>query len=167
MAYGDGQTQLFQTLFRRSCQVALWVTVPTCALVALAGGSIMSTWTRAQVPMQWAPFLLLLAAAPINALWSTALTTAYSTNRHGRIAIAYVCIYGAGALALSYAGARLGGFTGVTLALLLVELPMAAYVMRVTLRMSSHTWRGWLHGVMSPPSFIFSAHRSQPAPRAD
>jgi len=151
LAYGAEDSLLFARLFLKSCQLSFW----GCLLAVLAVGAsahwIFPAWTGGEMAMQWPAFILLLAAVLINSLWYTALMVPYATNRHVRIAVFYSLVYGAGAFAIGYFSSKVLGLSGAALTLVIVEIAMAAIVIRVALKMACVVGRQWVVSVLKPP----------------
>jgi O-antigen/teichoic acid export membrane protein len=156
LAFGAGDQPLFRTLFRRSCQVALWGCMSVCVLLWLAGGPLLEVWAQGKVAMNRWLYALLLSTAVVNAFWYTALMVPFATNRHIRIAGMYAAVYGGAVFALAYGGAKLWEIEGVGMAVLLGELAMAAYVIPASLRLSMDSWWQWLKIVSQPPWSVLS-----------
>jgi O-antigen/teichoic acid export membrane protein len=154
LAFGKGDQVLFRQIIRRSCQVALWSTFLFGFILWFAGERLLELWTHGRIVMEWSLFTLLVFAAVVNAVWSTALMGAYATNRHGRIAVAYILVYGAGTLGLTYVAMQIVGLSGSGLALLFAEVAMAGYVLPTALRLSDDSWGSWLRTVLRPPWFL-------------
>lgn len=156
LAFGANNQGLFDRLFLQGCQVTLWIGVGVLFVLLLAAPWIWPIWTQGQAALPWPLFLFLLAAALVNSLWHTALMVPYATNRHGRIAVIYIGLYGSGALAVSYFGAQVAGLAGAGAGLLLAEIAMFAYVLPIVLSMAQQSWGIWLSSILQPPTFIFS-----------
>ena len=104
LAYGSKDKYLFQYLFIRSGQIALWGCLGVCFLVGPGAHWIFPAWTGGKIVMHWPTYIVLLGGVLFNSIWNAALTVLYATNRHGRIAIFYTLFYGVVALGLSYIG---------------------------------------------------------------
>lgn len=156
LAFGAGNQALFNRLFFRGCQISLWAGMAVALALLLVGPMIWPSWTQGQVGLSCPLFLILLAAALMNTLWDTALMVPYATNRHGRIALIYLGVYGVGALALGYLGANMVGLPGAGAGLLVAEMGMACYVLPTALKMAGQRWRVWLSSTLQPPTFILS-----------
>ena len=156
LAFGAGNQALFNRLFSRGCQIALWAGMAVALALLLAGPRVWPIWTQGQVALSWPLFLILLAAALMNSLWYTALMVPYATNRHGRLALIYLGVYGVGALALGYLGASISGLPGAGAGLLAAEMGMACYVLPTALKMAGQHWRAWLSSTLQPPTLLIS-----------
>lgn len=155
LAYGRQDDSLFGRFFLKSCQLSFWGCL-LAALVVVAGAQwFFPAWTSGKVVMQWPAFSLLLAGVLVNSLWYTALMVPYATNRHERIAVFYIFIYGAGAIVMCYFGAKGLGLSGAAMALLIVEIAMAVIVIRASLRMTHIDMSQWIKATLRPPFEIF------------
>lgn len=151
LAFGADDTSLFQRLFSKSCQLAFWGCLIVALVVGIGAHWVFPVWTSGKVPMHWLVFILLLAGALVNSIWYTALMVPYATNRHVRIAVFYSLIYGAGAFAMGYFGAKSLGLCGAALSLLVVEAVMAIIVIRAALKMAHMEMGQWVWAVLRPP----------------
>ena len=161
LAFGDRNQRLIRKLFNRSSQVTMWFGVLACLLLLMTGDEILKYWTHGKVTMNWGLYGLLLTAAFANAMWYTALMVPYATNRHGKVAVVYSVVYGAGAAGVGYVGCRVLGLVGGGIALVLAETVMSIIVIRTALTMTGETLIAWLTAVVPPPWFLFRvfAHR--------
>jgi O-antigen/teichoic acid export membrane protein len=155
LAYGAGDCFIFKHLFVRSCQLALWGCLGACFIVGPGATWIFPAWTGAKVTMHWPTFLVLLGGVLINSVWHTALMIPYAINRHGRLAMMYVIVYGAAAFCLSFFEAVSLGIVGVAIVLLLVEAAMAVIVLHASLRMTGENMVGLAKAVLRPPFDLF------------
>jgi O-antigen/teichoic acid export membrane protein len=159
LAYGGSRHDIFRRLFNHSCQVALWVSTASCLALGVAGERLLGIWTHGKIIMDWPLYTLLLLSAAGNAVWYTALTASYATNRHVRVALVYSFVYGGGAFGLAYILAKFSGLAGVGLALLLGEIAMAPYVLLKTFHLTGESWASWLGQVTRPPWFLIRRMR--------
>ncbi|MBC2710774.1 MAG: lipopolysaccharide biosynthesis protein [Desulfosarcina sp.] len=151
LAHGAGDSSLFQRLFEKSCQLALWGCLGACFLVGPGAYWIFPEWTGGEVTMHWPTYLVLLSGVLINSIWYTALMVPYAINRHGRIALPYTLVYGAAAIGLGFFGAASLGLCGVAIVLLLVESAMAVIVVQDSLQITSVSVAQWAESVLHPP----------------
>ena len=151
LAFGAGDNSLFQRIFARACQLALWGCLGACILVGPGAHWIFPTWTGGKVAMNWPTYVVLLACALINGIWYTALMVPYATNRHGRVALFYTLVYGATAFGLGYILATGLGLGGAALALLLAEAIMAAIVLHDSLQITRVSMAQWAETILHPP----------------
>lgn len=156
LAFGANEVRLFSRLFLRGCQAAFWSCLLVVAALLLIAPWLWPVWTRGEVEMHWPLFLILLTVALTNSVWHTALMVPYATNRHGRIALVFMAVYGVGALAAGYVGAATVGLFGVAVGLLMAEVVMTACVLPMALKMGRQDWNTWLSSTFRPPAFILS-----------
>ena len=155
LAYGSGNDSLFQRLFARSCQFALWGCLGACFLVGPGAIWIFPAWTGGEVTMHWPAYLLLLGGMLINSIWYTALMVPYAINRYGRIALSYALMYGGGAIGLGFLEAASFGLTGVAFVLLLAEAVMTVIILRASFRITGVSMAQWAASILYPPFDIF------------
>ena len=156
LAYGAGDSSLFQRLFTKSCQLSLWGCLVACLIVGLSANWIFPKWTGGEVMMHWPSFIVLLGGVLINSIWNAALMVPYAINRHGGIAPSYAIVYGATALGLGFLGATSLELCGVALALLLVESTMAVIVLHTSLQMTGTCMSQLAKTVRHPPFGILA-----------
>lgn len=154
LAFGAGQREVLRRLFSRSCQVVLWIVVPTCLALWFAGEEAFALWTRGEITLDESLYALLLLVAAANSLWNTALMVPYATNRHEWIAMLYVVIYGCSAVILAILLMPRFGFYGAGVALLIAELAMVACVLPTSFRLSGETGYAWVKTIIRPPVFV-------------
>jgi O-antigen/teichoic acid export membrane protein len=164
-AYGGNRHDVFQNLFNRSCQVALWLSVASCLALGVMGEKVLGIWTHGKVAMDWPLYILLLLGTAANSVWYTALMAAYATNRHVRVALVYSAVYGAATFGLAYVFSKFLGLAGAGLALLLSELAMAPYVLHKTFQLVGESWASWIRLVARPPWFLIRRMRDMSAVR--
>ena len=151
LAYGAEDSSLFKRIFAKSCQLSLWSCLGACFLMGPGAYWIFPAWTGGMVALHWPTYLVLLAVVLVNSIWYTAMMVPYAINRHGRIAIFYVLVYGATALGLSYIWAAELGICGAALALLFAETAMAVVVIHVSLPMARISIVQWVKIALRPP----------------
>ncbi|WP_319405211.1 hypothetical protein [uncultured Desulfosarcina sp.] len=156
LAHGAGNKSLFQLIFTRSCQLALWGCLGVCLLVGPGAYWIFPTWTGGLVSMHWPTYMILLAVVLINNLWYTALMVPYAINCHSRIALYYVLVYGLTAFGLGYIWSESFGISGAALALLLAEAAMAVVVIHSSVRIAHMGMIQWAKMVLRPPFGLFT-----------
>lgn len=161
LAFGANRYDLVRKLFTRSCQITLWAVVPACVLLWFVGATLFHLWTRDQIELDVPLYALLLLGSAANSIWYTALMVPYATNRHERIALLYVAIYGGGMLILSIPLMRYLETAGAGIALLVCELVMAAVVLPVAIRLSGASGYEWLTTVVRPPLFLLATKRKR------
>ena len=150
LAYGSGNSSLFQRLFTKSCQVALWGCLAACIIIGPVSAWFFPKWTGGRLAILWPTYLLLLLGVLINSLWNTAMMVPYAINRHMHIATFYILVYGVGTLGLGFVGAASIGLSGTALVLLAVEITMAVIVIRITMKMVRISMVEWVKVVLKP-----------------
>jgi O-antigen/teichoic acid export membrane protein len=154
MAYGGNRHEVFRALFSRSCQVAIWMSGVSCIILSIGAESGLSFWTHGRIAMDWPLFTLLLLSAAINAIWYTALMAVYATNRHAKVAIVYLGVYGIGSFCFAYVLVSVFKLSGGGIVLLFVEIIMASYVLRKTLQLTGDSLASLLSKISRPPWFL-------------
>jgi O-antigen/teichoic acid export membrane protein len=157
-AFGLGDRNLFRRLFRRACQVTLWVAGLGSLILWLGRDQLVHVWTAGKIPMDDEVFALLLLVGVSNSCWFTAMKVANATNRHGKIAIVYTLAYSMNVLAV-YPIVPIYGLSGVCAVLLITEIVLAAYVLPQSLRLAEDWWFPWARTVVQPPYFLLAASR--------
>ena len=167
-AFGANDLPLLRKLHHRSCQVAIWGSVPVALGFVLFGDWLLQTWTNGAVPMRWSVFLLLIAVFVLNAPSLASLTLAYATNRHARLAVVYSTV-NVLTLGLAYVCATRFGLVGIAFALIAAETVMAAYVLRTSLRLLDDTGMNFASILIRPPIWLLEIFlkRRQRYPASD
>jgi O-antigen/teichoic acid export membrane protein len=149
-AFGRGDLSLLYRLHRYSCRIALWAG-GLIAFGVLAGGTVaLRVWTHGQVSMNWPVLSILTLAAVVNVFWSLSNTVEYATNRHERVAIAYVLVSTA-SLAMVCALLPRFGLTGAALGVLACELSVASIVVKQALGCVGDSLSQFAAAVLQPP----------------
>lgn len=151
IAFGLKDKSLFRGLLAKSSQASIWGCIATCVLVAPAARWVYPIWTRGRVSIHWPAFMILLAVTFVNGVWYTLLMGPYSTNRHGRMAVVYLFVFGLAVCGLGYFGAVWAGLSGACFALLAAECVMAMIVIRAALRMAGLDTTQFIKIVARPP----------------
>jgi O-antigen/teichoic acid export membrane protein len=153
MAFGAGNIGLLRALHRRSCQLALLVSLGIVAAMKAVGPWLLSHWSGGHVPPSRELLTILLLVVILYALWSTSSTVLTATNQHQRLAVYYLAGTSA-TCALCYLLARWQGLYGAAASLLGSELVMNSYVLPASLRLSEDTLRGFLSGLLHYPASL-------------
>jgi O-antigen/teichoic acid export membrane protein len=153
MAFGAGRIDLLRTLHRRSCQLALLVSLAVVAAMMTVGPWFLSHWSGGHVPPSRGLLSILLLVVVCYALWSTSSTVLTATNQHQRLA-AYYLAGTSLTCGLCYLLARWQGLPGAGISLLASELVMNTYVLPASLRLSEDTMRGFLAGMVHYPAAL-------------
>jgi O-antigen/teichoic acid export membrane protein len=153
MAFGAGNIGLLRKLHRRSCQLALLVSLGIVAAMRAVGPWFLSHWSGGHVPPSRGLLTILLLVVIFYALWSTSSTVLTATNQHQRLAVYYLAGTSATCV-LCYGLARWQGLYGAAASLLVSELVMNSYVLPASLRLSEDTLRGFLGGLVHYPASL-------------
>jgi len=151
LAYGAADENLFARIFFKSCQLSFWGFLLVALVIGAGAHWVFPVWTSGKVVMEWSTFILLLVAVLINSLWFTALMVPYATNRHARISVFYMLIYGGGSFLIAYFSSKGFGLNGTAAALISVEAVMALIVIRTALKMVHVDLCQWAVSVIKPP----------------
>jgi O-antigen/teichoic acid export membrane protein len=150
IAFGARNFDLVRTLHRRACQIAVFVSLGTVAMVAAFGPTFLHRWTLGKVPSSPGLVDMLLLVVVLYSLWSTSSTLVAAINLHERLATVYSIATGLTVIVTYFAARRFGLF-GAAGSLLLSELIMDTYVLPSSLKISHDTWRGFLGAMMHYP----------------
>jgi O-antigen/teichoic acid export membrane protein len=153
IAYGRNDLSLFREVNRRACQLTLWISLFSSAVLLVSGPFLYRHWTLKQLPMNYELFSLLLLAGLTNSLWYTALNVLYATNRHPKAALYYVVIYAA-AFVAGYAACLQVGLYGVGLVLLAAEVILSVLVLPSTLSLTGDSWKAFVRELLTPPLYL-------------
>jgi O-antigen/teichoic acid export membrane protein len=149
-AVGAGDWPLARAIHRRACQVSMACGIAIVAGMLAVGPWIWRRWTVHQFPADNVLLDLMLLLVIFSSLWLTSMTTLTATNRHQRVAFAYLIITGL-SLALAWSFAARFGLRGVAVALIGGEIFMAAIVLRSSLSFLGDTFSGFTRSLFSIP----------------
>jgi O-antigen/teichoic acid export membrane protein len=149
-AYGEGDISLLRTIHRRGCQLALWVSVPLLAVLAVFGGTLVDVWTQGEIHGDRTLLYLFLAASGIDALWYTSMAVLFSTNPHQRVSAIFV-IACAVNLPVTYLFLEAWGLDGAGAAQVLLEVFMLVVVLRRSIPAAYDRFGSWLRALLRPP----------------
>jgi O-antigen/teichoic acid export membrane protein len=153
IAFGAGNMDLVRLLHRRSCQLALFISLSVVVLMAALGPTFLHHWTQGKVPPSTTLVSLLLVVVVFYSLWSTSSTLVSAINQHERLAMVYTVATGL-TVVLTYFAARRYGLYGAAGSLLLSEIIMDSYVLPSALRIAHDTWGGFLLSMVQFPSSL-------------
>ena len=151
LAYGSGDSLLFQRLFSRSCQLAFWGCMLLCLCLVFFGQWVFHIWTNANLAINYPVYFLLLGSALIHGIWHTALMVPYSTNRHKHVSMSYVFFYGVVVFGLAYIGTVGLGLCGTAITIFSIEVLMAILVVKNALLLADISIFQWLKAILKPP----------------
>jgi len=150
VAFGAGDIPLARRLHRRTCQAAVWISVPLCLALLALGGPVYHLLTGRTVSYDPALFALLLLVVVCNSFWSASYITLVATNRHQKLALVYV-LSTAFSLAIAAVLTPLMGLPGAALALLVIDVFMSTYVVTRSLELVEDTLPAFAKFVLTPP----------------
>jgi O-antigen/teichoic acid export membrane protein len=148
-AFGENNVDRVRNLHRGGCQAAVWLAAPILALLAVFGGSIVHRWTSGAVSANDTLLFMFLAVAGLEALWTTSFAVMYSTNRHQRLAVAYL-LSAAASLPVAYVLLEAWGLDGAAASIVLLEIFMLVVTLRQALPAAHDTLGGWLEALARP-----------------
>lgn len=149
-AFGAGDIPLARRLHRRTCQAAIWISIPLCLAMLAVGGPLYHLWTHGKLSYDPALFALLLLVVICNSFWSASYITLVAVNRHQKLALTYA-ISTALSLVVAAVLTPLLGLPGAALALLVIDVFMSAYVVRRSLALVEDTLPAFAKFILTPP----------------
>ena len=131
-AFGAENTERVRKLHNHACQVAVWVSGAVAVGLVIFGEWLLRVWTGGAVAMRWDIFATFLTVLVATGLWQASFILVHATNRHMRVAVAYVTV-SVISLAAAYLLGRMFGLTGVAASFFMAEAFMVGYVLHVCL----------------------------------
>ncbi len=131
-AFGAENTERVRKLHNHACQVAVWILAAVVVGFVVFGEWLLRVWTGGAVAMQWGLFAVFLFVLMASGLWQASFMLVHATNRHMRVAVAYITV-SVISLAAAYLLGRMFGLTGVAASVFMAEAFMVGYVLRVCL----------------------------------
>jgi O-antigen/teichoic acid export membrane protein len=152
-AYGAKNFELFRTLHRRACQMALILSGFIVLCMMTFGPWFLTHWTGGHVPPSRPLLAILLLVVVIYSLWSTSSTVATAINKHQSLAAWYIVGTGVTVI-VTYFLARSYGLYGAAASLILSEVIMSIYVLPASLRIVHDTLPGFLGSLLHYPESL-------------
>jgi len=149
-ATGANDIKTVKKLICVSGQLSLWLGLMIGLPLLLLGDTILTIWTNNNIQLEYVPFLFLITASVVNAVWFNAMKVPYSINRHEGVAMIYMAFNSAGVLAC-FLLANEFGLDGVAGSLLLVEILLALFVVPLSLRHADIKVNTWIVAIIMPP----------------
>ncbi len=149
-AMGAGDLERARRLHRRMGQLSLWFTVPSLVILALVGPWLFRVWTGV-TSFDYPLYIALLVVALLGTVWSSSYVVSLSINRHQSTAITFI-VTASATLGLASVLANSMGALGVALALILGELAMVVFVIRLSLRLLQDSPGAYLVQLAQPPT---------------
>ncbi|MBY4898605.1 lipopolysaccharide biosynthesis protein [Cupriavidus sp. AU9028] len=126
--YGERNATALRALYRNAMAASVALASACGVVLFVLGDWICAHWTHGKLHLLYPDYTLLLAAAVVNSLWTTASVMVTSTNNHGRLAGIFMGANAAG-LALAAGGGVVFGETAVALGVLLTEAVVLAVLL--------------------------------------
>jgi O-antigen/teichoic acid export membrane protein len=149
-AYGAQNWNLARKLHRMACQASLWLSLTAVGFLFIAGGRIMTVWSHGRIVMDVSAFRWLLLVIIANSFWNTSSVVTMASNKHQRIAAAYLA---ATAAAMLVAYLLLPGFalSGAAIALVIVDITVGWFVVKSSLMELDEGLRQFLKALLRVP----------------
>jgi O-antigen/teichoic acid export membrane protein len=152
-AIGSGHLEEARTIQRHAVQLSLVVSVPVAVTLLVVGPAIIRAWTRGLVDPPIALLAVLLLVVVANSFWFTLTTSLVATNSHGRMAVVYLTSSTVAVL-LAIPFSSTFGLMGAAVALLAIDLAMAAYVLPSALRVVEDSPEAFTHVILDVPGAV-------------
>ena len=153
---GGGRSDEARAIVSRATQSSLALALSLALVLAVVGPAIISWWTRGAVAAPRSLLLLLLAVVVCNTFWYVVSMVFVATNRHRRVAAAYLS---ATTLAL-FAAVQLTaafGLIGTALSLLAIDVAMTLLVLRSVPQVIGAAPGEFLRGVLDVRAAVRTA----------
>jgi len=158
-AFGAENWEFARKLHRLACQAALWLCLLAVLFLAVAGPYIYRVWTHGRIPLDSTLFHCLLVVVVANSFWYTSSAVPVACNDHQRIAIAYL-VGASASIAMAYFFLRHIGLPGAAVALLVIDMAMAWYVLCNSVRIVKDSSWGFLSSLVSIPPVLTNCLRA-------
>jgi O-antigen/teichoic acid export membrane protein len=147
-AFGAQNFELGRRIHRYTCQAALWMCCGGVAALCVAGPWLYRVWTHGKVVLDLSTFHWLLLVALVNSFWNASSVVPMATNKHERIAVAFLVATSCSIL-LAYPLMSYFGLRGVAIALLTADMVIAWYVVRTSLRVVQDRAGDFMHSMFT------------------
>jgi O-antigen/teichoic acid export membrane protein len=144
---GGGHLDQARMIQRRAVQLSLAVSLSAAAILVALGPAIIRAWTHGLIDPPLSLLAVLLVVVVANSFWFTFTTSLVATNRHTRQAAVYLTSTTV-ALLLAIPFTSSFGLIGAAVALLAIDLAMAAYVVPAALRIVEDSPSAFLRVIM-------------------
>ncbi|RSL16796.1 O-antigen/teichoic acid export membrane protein [Edaphobacter aggregans] len=156
-AFGTNNIPLLRSLHRRSCQMALIISLGIVAIMMTVGPWFLTHWTGGHVPPSRPILNILLLVVVVYTLWSTSSTLVAAINRHQKLAANYLFATSI-TVVLTYFLAKHYGLFAAAASLVVSELVMNINVLPESLRLTEDTLPAFVASMLHyPPSLRPSA----------
>lgn len=137
--FGQRNWVLARRLHRSACQVSLLLALIVSIALAVSGPRIFALWTHGKIVMDVPTFYFLLIVVLVNSVWNASSSVPLAANRHHWLAIIYLICTSA-SLLVGYPLIRHFGLKGAGGALMLSEMAMGIFVVRMSNKMLMDSW---------------------------
>jgi O-antigen/teichoic acid export membrane protein len=151
-AYGQRNWDFARKLHRSACQASLALALLVSCALAVSGPRIFALWTHGRLVMDVPTFYILLLVVLFNSLWNASSSVPLAANRHNRLAVVYLACTSA-LLLIGFPMIRAFGLRGAAVSLLLCEIGMNIYVVRLSIRLVSDQWPAFAASMIDPREF--------------
>ena len=162
MAYGAGDWPLARALHRHACQVSLAISASGLTLLSIFGRRIYHVWTHGTLAFNPLTFYLLLALVVCRSLWSASSIATMAANRHERYAPA-MFFSSAISVALAIPAIRLWGLPGVAATLVVSDLAVGWYVIRLSLVFLGESASDFVRALADPKPLCYACLARSPS----
>jgi O-antigen/teichoic acid export membrane protein len=138
-AYGQQNWDLARKLHRSACQISLWLAIVASIALAIFGERLFALWTHGRIVMDVPAFYILLVVVLFNSTWNASSAVPLAANKHQRLAIVYLVCTSL-SLVVGYPLVEHFDLRGAGGALLLCEIIMSFYVVRMSNELLSDRW---------------------------
>ena len=138
-AIGQRNWDLARKLHRSACQVSILIALLVSIALAISGARIFALWTHGRIVMDVTTFYILLAVVFLNSVWNASSAVPLAANKHQRLAIVYLVCTSV-SLLLGFPLIRHFDLRGAGIALMLCEIGMGIYVIRMSNKLLSDRW---------------------------
>jgi O-antigen/teichoic acid export membrane protein len=151
-AFGQRNWELARKLHRSACQASLLLALLASIALAISGTRIFALWTRGRIVMDVPAFYILLVVVLFNSIWNASSAAPLAANKHQRLAIVYLVCTSL-SLLLGYPMIRHFGIKGAAIALMLSEIGMSIFVLRMSNKLVSDRWPAFAASMVDTTQF--------------
>jgi len=126
--HGAGAQVDLRQLYRRAFWIGTAIALVSSAVVFMIAPQLLEAWSHGVIPFDGPVLAVLLAYAAVGSAWHVPRTLLTATNQHASLAFWFALTAALG-VGLAAFGAHTEGLMGVSLAILFVEILIAAICM--------------------------------------
>lgn len=130
-AYGADKNYLLKLLFLHTLSLGFWLALVVAIGLAFLGSFILDVWTNSKIEMDFILFACLLGSAVINIFWYSPITLLKAANAHMCAATAFMLVSASTIVISMLLFAWTGSLFSTGLALLLMDIVMIIYMLRL------------------------------------